>query len=213
MPKRDLIVIGASAGGVEALRSLAAGLPGDLPACILIVLHVSPDGRSVLPEILTSAGEIPAFHARSGDPLTYGRIYVAPPNYHMVVKGSVLRIVRGPRENGHRPAVDPLFRSAALAFGPRVIGIVVSGALDDGTVGLMVVKREGGIAIVQDPAEASYSGMPQSAVDNVAVDYIVPIASIPGLLVSLVTGKESAGSGPGGNPGEPNRDRKEEGFA
>jgi two-component system chemotaxis response regulator CheB len=136
----DIVVIGASAGGVEAISTIVAELPRDLRAAVLVVLHLSR-GRSVLPEILTRVGRLPASHPRDGEPLRYGRIYVAPPDRHMTIEGSSIRVQHGPSENGVRPAVDPLFRSAARAFGPRVIGVVLTGALDDGTAGMAAVKE------------------------------------------------------------------------
>jgi two-component system, chemotaxis family, protein-glutamate methylesterase/glutaminase len=180
----DIIVIGASAGGVEAISAVVAGLPRDLRAAILVVLHLSR-GRSVLPEILTRAGRLPALHPDDGDPLEYGRIYVARPDHHMTVEDRKIRIVHGPTENGSRPAVDPLFRSAARAYGPRVIGVVLTGALDDGTAGLAAVKEAGGIAIVQDPEEAFASSMPRSARAFVQVDHVLPLREIAALLASL----------------------------
>jgi len=185
MPSRDLIVMGASAGGVEAYRSVLANLPKDLPAAVLIVLHISPDYRSVLPRILDAAGPLRAAHAKDGEALEHGRIYVAPPDQHLVVDDGVVRLTRSPREGGHRPAVDPLFRTAARFHGARVIGVVLSGALDDGTAGLVAVKQRGGLAVVQDPADALCGDMPRSAIENVEVDYCLPVAGIPKLLERL----------------------------
>jgi two-component system chemotaxis response regulator CheB len=185
MPARDLIVVGASAGGVEALETLVAGLPADLPAAVIVVLHLAPGTPSVLPRILARAGPLPAVHARDGEPYETGRIYVAPPDHHLLVRDGRLRLIGGARENLHRPAVDPLFRSAAVARGPRVIGVVLTGALDDGTAGLSAVKRCGGVAVVQDPRDASYPSMPANALKNVAVDHCIPVSEMAGLLARL----------------------------
>jgi two-component system chemotaxis response regulator CheB len=181
----DIVVIGASAGGVEAISTLVSGLPLDLRAAVLVVLHVSK-GRSMLPEILTRAGRLPAIHPEDGDPLEHGRIYVARPDHHLVVEPEKVRVVHGPIENGCRPAVDPLLLSAARGELPRVIGIVLTGGLDDGTAGLAAVKEAGGIAIVQDPDEAFAPSMPRSARAFVAVDHVLPVREI-GALVSKLT--------------------------
>jgi two-component system chemotaxis response regulator CheB len=185
----DIIVIGASAGGVEAISTVVAQLPRDLRAVVLVVLHVSR-GRSVLPEILTRAGRLPAVHPNDGDRLEYGRIYVAPPDHHLTVESGKARVVHGPTENGCRPAIDPLFRSTARAYGPRVIGVVLTGALDDGTAGLAAVKEAGGLAIVQDPEEAFASSMPRSAAAFVAVDHVLPLSEI-GVLIAGLTGEQT----------------------
>src|SRR4051812_42038927 len=152
--KRDIIVIGTSAGGVEALRALCRSLPADLPAAILVVQHLAASTRSVLPELLSRAGVLPAASPEDGERIAHGRIYVAPPDQHMLVKGDKIILRRGPVENRCRPAIDPLFRSAAVAYGPRVVGVVLTGLLDDGAEGLVVVKRAGGTTVVQDPADA-----------------------------------------------------------
>ena len=188
MATHDVVVIGASAGGVEAISTVVAQFPRDLRAVVLVVLHVSR-GRSVLPEILTRAGRLPAVHPRDGDLLEYGRIYVAPPDHHLTVESGKARVVHGPTENGCRPAVDPLFRSAARVYGPRVIGVVLTGALDDGTAGLAAVKEAGGLAIVQDPDDAFASSMPRSAAAFVAVDHVAPAGKI-GVLIAGLTREE-----------------------
>jgi two-component system chemotaxis response regulator CheB len=181
----DVIVVGASAGGVEALRRLAASFPGDIPAAVFVVLHIPPQSPSLLPEILTRAGPLPALHPDDGQRIEPGKIYVAPPDRHLLVKPGKVGVVRGPSENRHRPAIDALFRSAARSYGPRVIGVVLTGVLDDGTAGLVAVKIAGGIAVVQDPADAFASGMPRTALRYVEADYVLPIAEIGPLLVRL----------------------------
>jgi two-component system, chemotaxis family, protein-glutamate methylesterase/glutaminase len=181
---QDIIVIGASAGGVEALRTLVAGLPADLPAAIFVVLHIG-NKSSILPEILTKAGPLPAVHPRSETPIVKGTIYVAPPDRHLLIEPGRVCVSPGPKENRSRPAVNPLFRSAAAAYGSRVTGVILTGALDDGTAGLAEIKRSGGIAVVQDPKTAYNPSMPGNAVAHVDVDHIVPLAEIPALLSIL----------------------------
>jgi len=202
----DIIVIGASAGGVEAISTLVAGLPREMRAAIFVVLHVSR-GKSAMPEILTRAGCMPAAHPRDRDPIHYGRIYVAPPDHHLIIDGTSVRVVHGPTENGVRPSVDPLFRSAARTYGPRVVGVVLTGALDDGTAGLAAVKEAGGIAVVQDPEEAFAPSMPRSAMAFVNVDHVLPLREIAPLITSLTTEQtdpETRGAtGPHVRPMEP----------
>lgn len=181
----DIIVVGASAGGVEVLSQLVRGLPANLPAAIFVVLHISPNGPSVLPNILNRRSALNALHPKDGDPILHGRIYVAPPDRHLLVKRGHIQVAHGPKENRHRPAIDPLFRTAARAYGARVVGIVLSGALDDGTAGLMAIKNKGGVAIAQDPEEALYDSMPRSAIENVKVDCILPVSEMPPVLVRL----------------------------
>ena len=183
--RHALIVVGASAGGVETLRELMAGLPATLPAAVLVVLHVGSRTPSVLPSILGRVSGLPVAQARDGESIRPGRVYVAPPDVHLLVDGDRTRLVHGPRENGVRPAVDPLFRSAADSYGRRVIGVVLSGTLDDGTAGLGRIKQRGGLAVVQDPDEALFDGMPRSAAEHVPVDHIVPLAAMPALLARL----------------------------
>jgi two-component system chemotaxis response regulator CheB len=183
----DVVVIGASAGGVEALRNLVRALPGDFAAPLLVVLHVPASGTSVLPEILDRAGPLRARHAEDGGEIENGRIYIAPPNRHLLIDGGRLALTQGPRENGHRPAIDPLFRSAALAFGSSSAGVVLSGTLDDGTAGLHAIKQAGGATLVQDPDEALYASMPSSAIAYVRPDYVQPIADLAATLVRLTS--------------------------
>jgi two-component system chemotaxis response regulator CheB len=176
MAGHDIIVIGASVGGVETLTQLVAHLPEDLPAAVFVVLHISPDAPSVLGRILSRSGPLPARAAQDDEPIQHGRIYVAPPDHHMLVKQGYVSVVRGPKENRPRPAIDPLFRSAAAAYRSRVIGVVLTGLLDDGTAGMLAVKRCGGTAIVQDPEEALYPDMPRSVLETMQVDYVIPVA-------------------------------------
>jgi two-component system chemotaxis response regulator CheB len=185
MAHRDIVVVGASAGGVESLGRMAASLPPDLPAAILVVLHVPAEGTSLLPSILSRQGPLRAAHAGAGEPVRPGRIYVAPPNRHLLLHDDQLSLGRGPRENSHRPAVDPLFRSAARAVGSRAIGVVLSGALDDGTAGLAAIKALGGVAVAQDPNDALYPAMPTNAIEQVGVDHVVPAAAMGELLATL----------------------------
>ena len=186
MAQRNIVVIGCSVGGVEALQQLMLRLPKDFPASVFVVLHLAPQSTSVLPEILRRAGPLPAVHPRDGEPIRTGRIYIAPPDNHLVLEDGHVRLTRGPKENRHRPAVDPLFRSAARWYGPRAIGVVLTGSLDDGTAGLLAIKKSGGVAIVQDPQEAVAPSMPQSALDIVSVDYVATIEEISQLLQQLV---------------------------
>jgi len=186
MLHRDIVVIGASAGGIEALQQLLRPLRPDFPASIFVTVHFPENSRSVLPRILTRAGRIPAVAAADGESIVAGRIYVAPPNHHLLLERDCVRLVRGPRENGNRPAIDPMFRSAAIAFGPRVVGVVLTGLLDDGTAGLAAIKRAGGVAVVQDPSDAMFPSMPESAIQYVDVDHVVPMRSMAGILSTLV---------------------------
>jgi len=160
-------------------------LPVNLPATVFVVVHFPPQSTSVLPHLLTRAGRLPAVHASDGEAIETGRIYIAPPDFHMVLKRGSISVVRGPRENHSRPAIDPLFRSAALTYGPRVVGTILSGTLGDGTAGLAAVKRRGGVALVQDPEEALFPDMPRNAMQYVRVDYVLPLAEIPPLLTRL----------------------------
>jgi two-component system, chemotaxis family, protein-glutamate methylesterase/glutaminase len=184
-PRRDIIVIGASSGGVRILLEMAAALPAPIPASILLVQHIGTH-RSILPELLIRNGRNPAMHARSGLAIEPGHIYVAPPDHHMLVVGNEIRLTREAKENHARPAIDPLFRSAAISMGSRVIGVVLSGRLDDGTAGLQAIKAGGGLAVVQEPADAEAPDMPASASANVAVDHYVTRQTLAGTLMRLV---------------------------
>jgi len=190
----QIVVIGASAGGIEALRTLVAALPADFPAPICIVVHTAPQSPAVLGEILSRAGPLAATNASDGERLRPSHIYVAPPDWHLVVEPGTVRVTKGPKENLFRPAIDPLFRSAAQVYGPGVIGVILTGQLDDGTAGLLTVKQLGGTAIVEDQADALYPGMPSSAVAHVKVDHVVALAEVAPLLVELTA--EPAETGP-----------------
>jgi two-component system chemotaxis response regulator CheB len=185
MAKRNIVVVGASAGGLEVLRTIARGLTEDFQAAMFIVWHIAPEAKSILPDLLDKAGPLKAAHAINGAKVQAGRIYVAPPNLHMLIEDDHVRLTKGPKENRFRPAIDPLFRSAAYAYGPHVIGVVLTGTLDDGTAGLWAIKDRGGLAVVQDPKDAQFSSMPESALKGVEVDYCVPSAELPSLLIQL----------------------------
>ena len=181
----DIVVVGASAGGIEALKELVAGLPEDLPAAVFVVLHLPAGGTSVLPDILDRAGPLPAEHVRDGVEITSGRIFVAPPDCHIQLNHGTAVAVAGPKENGHRPAIDPLFRSAAHAFGPRAVGVILSGTLDDGTLGLRAIKAHGGVTLVQDPETALHAGMPKSAIEYASPDRVGSPTELAALIVEL----------------------------
>ncbi len=180
-----VVVIGASAGGVDALRRLVAGLPKHLNAAVFIVLHTAPNGPALLDGILQKNASLAVAYPQDKETIVVGKIYLAPPDRHLLVERTVVRIVRGPKENRHRPGVDPLFRSAAVHFGSRTIGIVLTGYLDDGTAGLIAIKKCGGISIVQDPAEALYPSMPLNALTRDHVDYSVRLDEMPSLIERL----------------------------
>ena len=186
----DIIVIGASAGGVDALPRLIASLPVNLPASVFVVLHIPAQGPDLLPKIIRRTASLSVSHAVGGESVRKGHVYVAPPDHHLQVDGTRVRLSRGPRENFHRPSIDALFRSAAESYGPRVVGVVLTGNLDDGTAGLHAVKSAGGIAIVQDPKDALVPAMPRSALRNVKVNHCVPLAEIAPLLVQLATTRD-----------------------
>ncbi len=192
MKGHDVIVIGTSAGGLKALTAIVSELPSDLAASVLVVQHLSPDHPSILPRILADVGRLPAEHPVDGTPLHHGRIYVAPPDHHLLVTQGVLRVVRGPKENRFRPSIDALFRSAAVACGPAVVGVVLTGALSDGTIGLQAIRRRGGVTIVQDPSEAEFPSMPSSALRYARIDHVLPLAEIPAMLVRVTTTPLSA---------------------
>jgi two-component system chemotaxis response regulator CheB len=175
MTAHTVVVIGASAGGVSALQDFVSRLSSPLAVPILGVLHIGAQ-RSELPMLLNAAGPTPAKHGEDGELIKPGHIYLAPPDRHMIVDEDRIRLTRGPKENWARPAIDPLFRSAALAYGSSAIGVILTGNLNDGSAGLYEIKRRGGIAIVQDPKSADYSGMPENAASQVDIDYRVSLA-------------------------------------
>jgi two-component system chemotaxis response regulator CheB len=185
MAGHDVIAIGASAGGVEALVTLASSLPANLSAAVFLVLHVPAQSPSLLPDILNRVGPLHALHPTDGEAIRHGYIYVAPPDHHLLVEEGIVRVIRGPKENRHRPAIDALFRSAARTYGTRVVGVVLTGSMDDGTAGLLAIKRRGGVAVVQDPRDALFSSMPQSAIAHMEVDHVVPLSGIGPLLTQL----------------------------
>jgi two-component system chemotaxis response regulator CheB len=182
---RDVIVVGASAGGVEALRSFVGGLPPDLPASILVVLHLPPGGNSALASILSRTGPLPAVVAQSDMPLVNGRIQVAPPDHHLLLRDGHAVLSHGPTENGHRPSINALFRSAAVAAGPAVTGVQLSGALDDGVAGLASISARGGVVMVQDPADALYPSMPEHALRQVDADFVLAAADMGETLAKI----------------------------
>src|SRR4051794_3219172 len=202
--QRDIVVVGASAGGVEAISTLIAGLPAELPAALFVCLHVSPGGTSVLPHILSRKTRMPVAAARDGEPIQRARIYVAPSDHHMLIEDGHVSLTQGPRENGLRPAIDPLFRSAARAYGHRVVGVVLSGALDDGTAGLKAITDSGGGGLVQDPADALYPSMPRHALEYDAAR-AVPIAEMANALCAMLD-EPVPGDGEGvSTPSDPER--------
>jgi two-component system chemotaxis response regulator CheB len=190
----DIVVVGASAGGVEALRVIASGLPPDLPASLFVVLHIGSgiDGQSYLPEILDKAGPLHAISASEGQEIRKGMIYIAPPDFHLIMKPGHLHLSKGPMENRTRPAINPLFRSAALSYGSRVNGVILTGMQDDGIAGLAEVKRRGGVAIAQHPGTALFPSMPSTAIEKVEVDYVAPLTQIASIIAELAGEERSA---------------------
>ena len=194
MPGHDIVVIGGSAGALEALKPLCHALPADFPAAVFVVIHISPSSHSVLPDLLARAGHLPACHPVEGEAIAPGHIYVAPPDRHLLLQDGRILLRRGPHENRTRPAIDALFRSAAVAYRSRVIGLVLSGLLDDGAAGLVAVKACGGLCLVQAPDDAIWPEMPRNALRRDHVDYCEPVSTLPELLTRLV--HEPAGPAP-----------------
>lgn len=183
---RDIVVIGTSTGGVAALMELVKALPVDFPAPVFVVMHVPADSPSILPQLLSSVSALQARHPQDGEVVEPGVIYVARPDHHLLLEGNRVLVTRGPKENRFRPSIDGLFRSAAYTYGPRVIGVVLTGYLDDGTSGLWSVQRMGGVAVVQEPRDAEQPSMPTNALEFVAADHVVPLAQLGTLLVGLI---------------------------
>lgn len=221
MAHRDLVVVGASSGGVEALMALLAGIPEEFPGAVFVVLHVRPDYPSQLPAILNRAGKLPVAHAVDGEPIRRGRVYVAPPGMQTYVHRGRISVQRGPAENLYRPAVDPLFRTAAHHYGVRVIGVILTGAMDDGAAGLLAVKRGGGATIVQDPRDAMFPAMPSNAQRVAEPEHVVPLRLIAPLLIELasefvgdepLSGEVSLETAEEAPPGEPFQRSDEQGV-
>jgi two-component system chemotaxis response regulator CheB len=187
MVRRDIVVVGASAGGVEALSQFVSALPADFPAPVFVTVHFPPYATSVLPRILNRAGPLEALHPKDRDTIEPGKIYIAPPDHHLLVFQGRVRVSRGPTENANRPAIDPMFRTAALAYGDRVIGVLLTGNLDDGTAGFFAIKRRNGTTVVQDPTDAMFPSMPASAIEFGVVDHVAALDEIPALLVRLTS--------------------------
>jgi two-component system chemotaxis response regulator CheB len=202
-PASAVVALGASAGGVEALTEVVAGLPPDLPAAVLVVLHLSPTSESALPRILARAASMPVAHAEDREKILAGRVYVAPPDCHLLVADGRLEVVRGPKENLMRPAIDPLFRSAAASYGARAIGVVLSGTRDDGAAGAHAISTVGGTVIVQEPRDADFPAMPEAAIEADDPTRVLPVAEIAPYVTAILTGPMS-GNGRMGD------DRKDE---
>jgi two-component system chemotaxis response regulator CheB len=185
MAGHNMNTIGVSADGLDALKTIVSNLPADFPAAVFIVRHIGAGARKLLADILSRSGPLRAVYPEDHDPIQPGRIYVAPPDHHLSLEDGCVRVTHGPKENRHRPSVDVLFRSAALAYGAKVVGVVLTGNLNDGTAGLLAIKKCGGVAVVQDPAEAPCPSMPRSAVERVSVDHCLPVSGIAPLLSTL----------------------------
>jgi two-component system chemotaxis response regulator CheB len=186
MEKRDIIVIGSSAGGVTALKELTSSLAGDLEATIFIAQHLAPDIPSLLPRILSHPGKMKAVHPQDGEEIRKGMIYVAPEDHHLIIENEHILVKRGPKENGFRPSVDALMRSAAYWYGSRVLGVVLTGYLNDGTSGLWSIKQFGGTTIIQNPEDALYPDMPLNVLEHVQVDHVLSLSEIAPLIMELV---------------------------
>ena len=184
-PAEGVVAIGASAGGIEALCELAAGMPPDFPFAVMIVMHLSPGGPSLLPRIIDRSGPLPAVAAVDGAVLQAGRIYAAVPGHHLLVRDHRVALSDGPWESGRRPGIDALFRSIALDYGPRAIGVLMSGLLDDGVAGLRAIKAKGGVTVVQEPTDALFPDLPKNAIKAGVADHTAAAKEIGSLLVQL----------------------------
>lgn len=191
MAPRDIIAIGASAGGFEAIQQLVASFPSDLPAAVFVTIHVTEKGDEILPRIISKAGLLEARHPKDGERIKYGKIYVAPPDRHLLLCSDHVELSHGPRENLQRPCINAMFRSAAAAYGERVIGVLLTGLLDDGAAGLWEIQQKNGTAVVQDPAEATFRSMPDSAIRGLNVQYIVRLAEMAPLLTKLAMAEQN----------------------
>jgi two-component system, chemotaxis family, protein-glutamate methylesterase/glutaminase len=188
--------MGASAGGIPPIQRVISALPDNFPAAVLVAIHTAAEGPRLLPDVFSRMSSLPVAYAVDGERIRKSRIYVAPPDRHLLLDNQHMRVTTGPRENRHRPAIDPLFRSAARAYGPRVVAILFSGLLDDGTAGLSVVTRHGGVTIVQDPDEARFASMPENALKNDSPRYVLPVRKIaPTLLELVANGRRSRARG------------------
>jgi two-component system chemotaxis response regulator CheB len=197
--RRDIIVVGGSSGALPALKFIA-DLPSELPAAIFLVLHLAPNGPGLLPRIIRTYSKIPVEHAQDGEPIAPGRVYVARPDYHLSLREGFVQLARGPKENRHRPSIDVLFCSAAMSYGRRVVGVILSGMLDDGSAGLVQVRACGGLAIVQDPKDALFPDMPRNALIHAGADHCVSQSQLPGLLIQTVTEAVETGTLKGVRP-------------
>ena len=188
VPKRDIIVMGGSAGSIEAIKDIVRALPADLPAALFVVIHMSPRARSYLASILTNLGGLPAVQAVNGQRIEPGHIYVAPPDRHLVIANDHIHMTRGPKEGLHRPSINVTFRSAAATYDSRVVGVLLSGMLDDGASGMWDIAKQQGVTIVQDPGEALFPSMPLNAIEDAPIQYKARISEMAGLITHLVKG-------------------------
>lgn len=192
MQARDIVVIGGSAGSIEPLRTIVSNLPADFPASIFITVHVAANSPSMLAKLLSRSSSLPATNPLDQEQIQCRHIYVARPDHHLTLEDGRVRVVRGPRENRHRPAIDPLLRTAAREYGPRVVGIVLSGLQDDGSAGLFAVKQRNGIAIVQDPKDAAWKDMPLHAIEYAEPHFVLAASEIASTLVGLARPKKGS---------------------